>query len=1653
MLRSPRFFAEMVFLAFFIAGCGGGSSYTPAPEPLEPAQSTIAGTAIKGPIQGATVRVFRFDANGGEVELFADNEPVVTDVNGGFRFTLSAADIAPDVGPLVIMTQGGNMYAENAPQLSAVIPNPESLATAGSRIDRHLTVASSVAAGLLRRDATAIGYSPSSVDAETIIDRVERGLGVSLLDGPSNPATDIAFFNNSIDMNLNLIEMPQNAPAVDDFVDYLVMNFASETARLDDRMVNPADSTNKNFNATFNGVGSGALANVMPGGPSTCMLFNATLDRSSIENDGLDTAWVNITLMDAQGSPAGDGRVVNIQTTEGRLVISKNAPMVRAGNAAANISSVWAGNAKLEVAMTLPVGTVVSHSFDLAVSDTVADVEDTTYPRVVSAGSTSNTEVLVSFSEAMRGGIESAENPAHYRVVATESLASGNDLIQKGDPTDPVAEAPEVLIEEAQLLLPDRMTVRLTTFSQSDLEYEVVVVNLTDLVGNSMAPPDGSVDPSTAVFQGIPPNGGTSVDSDGDGLSDADEQRGWVVTIVSADGTTITLEVTSDPFSIDTDGDGVTDANEFQGGLNPRSADSDGDTLSDYMEWHVILSNGLKQDTDGDGLQDGVEFNVYRTSPILADTDGDQMPDPEEIAAGNRNPLISDLPSPRIDIGNVNLQLDTRFSFTSEAGEAVVEENSFESTITRGEDETFSTSNENSTKKTLEFSQEIGATYKVGTDPGWEFNAKVGSRQGSERGSTFTTSKESSKSSEETYHDSLSTTTSRDIRESVTREIVDATMKVTMSIDNVGDIPFTISNLELSAQAQDPLDRRSMIPIAAMVPENEGLGSVNIGTLGDPSRGPFIFKTVSVFPQQVQELMKNPRGLVVQLANFDITDNDGNNFAFTSQEVLDRTAGLTFDLGDGRVESFRVATASTHDPATGKSVGITMAYMLEIIGLQRFETIRDGGNGVAETAAFGDDLALVGAGLAVEPGEIVVKAGANGAITSLPGGDDKRVPADYETTLQRDFDRIRDGGNGVAETLAVGDDVQFVAQGALVNPGEIFIAVGDNEILDTPVAVGDDVIVRASVPDHEVLTRFRDVAVDSAAKRFWVLFVSQTRFGVDLDDYVIRAGEQFDFAYVQDKDDDGVWAREEFLHGSSDLLPNTDGCTVVPPGTLCDVLSDKEEIQDGWRVQLRGSPEGFLVYPNPNQGDSDRDTLTDDQERACLLDPRQRDTDLDGLTDWEEINGKILIEGVITNMVSRDYDTNQVTYVITPYAGIDPAGTGVIPHDVIPGCSPSGFATDPLNDDTDGDLIDDWLELQLGLNPNDSTDGPTFLDDDGDGVPNSIEMSGWTRAVNGSSVLFTSNPNTADSDNDLLPDLLEFYLGGDPLSHDTDDDLISDTNEYRTGGEACVTETTGAICVLFTDRVTFNYLEYVNKCASATACDNANTEQNLANARARQYGTNLSESDSDFDSLDDRFEPTMRTIAVNGAIIPVDSDPLDPNSDDDLLGDGDEFVAGTNPRIGDTDGDGTYDDAEAALGRDPTITDKRINVTVTKAIVVTGQYEDIDPRINVDVSFNDAPFVHVADFDGDDIDDGESFGGAPKELSELVYRSTDRLMVKFSGSESDSGTNDSFETVSTIVTIDTPGPDGEEAITLDMKEPEGENHVRFVVTIREISVP
>src|SRR5210317_639166 len=147
------------------AGCGGSSSTS---EQDRLSLSTISGSVVKSPIEGAEVRLYRFDEGGALVEIAASNAPVMTSASGGFSFSVKSSDVSASTGPLLLMTHGGSMNLEDAPQLSGVVADPAALGTAGSSLRRHLTVASSVTAGILKFNAESAGVAPTKGDASEV---------------------------------------------------------------------------------------------------------------------------------------------------------------------------------------------------------------------------------------------------------------------------------------------------------------------------------------------------------------------------------------------------------------------------------------------------------------------------------------------------------------------------------------------------------------------------------------------------------------------------------------------------------------------------------------------------------------------------------------------------------------------------------------------------------------------------------------------------------------------------------------------------------------------------------------------------------------------------------------------------------------------------------------------------------------------------------------------------------------------------------------------------------------------------------------------------------------------------------------------------------------------------------------------------------------------------------------------------------------------------------------------------------------------------------------------------------------------------------------------------------------------------------------------
>ncbi|MEJ9232993.1 DUF3289 family protein [Peribacillus butanolivorans] len=135
----------------------------------------------------------------------------------------------------------------------------------------------------------------------------------------------------------------------------------------------------------------------------------------------------------------------------------------------------------------------------------------------------------------------------------------------------------------------------------------------------------------------------TKYDSDGNGISDADE---------------------------DLDEDGLSNKDEQAYQTNLIKEDSDQDGLTDGFEVHKFKSLPHKVDTDGDGLSDGDEY-ALKTNPNAADSDGDGIEDSQKLRKQSiRKSLIqpdkSEIKSVEVSFsakGNINKT--TRISSTN----------------------------------------------------------------------------------------------------------------------------------------------------------------------------------------------------------------------------------------------------------------------------------------------------------------------------------------------------------------------------------------------------------------------------------------------------------------------------------------------------------------------------------------------------------------------------------------------------------------------------------------------------------------------------------------------------------------------------------------------------------------------------------------------------------------------------------------------------------------------------------------------------------------------------------------------------------------------------------------------------------------------------
>ncbi|MEM7236128.1 MAG: dockerin type I domain-containing protein, partial [Planctomycetota bacterium] len=365
-------------------------------------------------------------------------------------------------------------------------------------------------------------------------------------------------------------------------------------------------------------------------------------------------------------------------------------------------------------------------------------------PRVLGAISTGNGTLEVVFSKPMDP--DTTLDPLAYNIsqkdvqpgagvlFATNRCEGGDRHEELCDVEDD--ECPGGECVSVEFVDGDTTRVKVMTLAQSQVMYTLEVVGPRDQEGNPVLPrvlaaPGIVIEPNKADFPGTGPGENYDEDTDEDGVPDSVEIRGYLVSVELANGTIEVREVTSDPFLFDTDGDGLDDRIERSIRSDPRVPDTDDDRLLDAEEFNYFFTSATKQDTDHDGVADGSEVLFFETSPILADTDGDQFLDGEEIRLGARNPRVADLPAPTIRVGDIDLQLDVRFTATEGSQTRELEQRSVTTTLEQSQSRSTSNSSSNTQESMARLM--VGTSYRVEAsifNPGGKFTSSIEAETG-----------------------------------------------------------------------------------------------------------------------------------------------------------------------------------------------------------------------------------------------------------------------------------------------------------------------------------------------------------------------------------------------------------------------------------------------------------------------------------------------------------------------------------------------------------------------------------------------------------------------------------------------------------------------------------------------------------------------------------------------------------------------------------------------------------------------------------------------------------------------------------------------------------------------------------------------------------
>ncbi len=336
-----------------------------------------------------------------------------------------------------------------------------------------------------------------------------------------------------------------------------------------------------------------------------------------------------------------------------------------------------------------------------------------------------------------------------------------------------------------------------------------------------------------------------------------------------------------------------------------------------------VTESAKTVDTDNDGLTDAEEAAIG-SSPVLADTDGDGRSDSEEVSlfdpTGNvfqYNPLIADVPTVDLEIVTVpNVTLD----YTTTLGNS----QSFSTTRSNTTATAINTSQNGSTSLAIEESHTVGGSLSVTGGYAKNDGPSVSVTVEGHYDYTNSTTTETSTGWSRDQMTENSTTTDQGQAYETANSISTSggQMSVTVNIVNNGLQAFTLTNATISANMISPYNNTVVRPIDNLVISNVG-GFPSTSLVPGQTISNLVYSTGMLNIDTAKALLTNSSGVSLELSAYEMLDKDGVPFAFTTADVLGRTATVILDMGAQK--PIKVMVATKGDSATQR---ITLSKVL-----------------------------------------------------------------------------------------------------------------------------------------------------------------------------------------------------------------------------------------------------------------------------------------------------------------------------------------------------------------------------------------------------------------------------------------------------------------------------------------------------------------------------------------------------------------------------------------------------------------------------------------------------------------------------------------------------------------------------------------------------